>query len=53
LVYENSDGEVWVAYNDIVAFAELYYKQSTKPQQMINQRLKMTFTKAVINQKTE
>lgn len=53
LVYENSDGEVWVAYNDIVAFAELYYNQSTKPQQMINQRLKMTFTKAVTNQKTE
>ena len=50
LVYENSDGEVWVAYNDIVAFAELYYNQSTKPQQMINQRLKMTFTKAVTKQ---
>ena len=47
LVYENSNGEVWVAYNDIVAFAELYYTQSTKPQQMINQRLNMTFSKAV------
>lgn len=47
LVYETDNGEVWVAYNDIVAFAELYYKQSTKPQQMINKRLKMTFTKAV------
>lgn len=51
LVYENSNGEVWVSYNDIVAFADLYYKASTKPQQMINQRLKMTFTKAVSNQK--
>jgi len=49
LVYENEAGEVWIAYNDIVAFAELYYGESTKPQQMINQRLKMTFTKAVKN----
>ena len=47
LVYENGNGEVWVSYNDIVAFAELYYKASTKPQQMINKRLKVTFTKAV------
>ena len=38
LVYENEDGEVWIAYNDIVAFAELYYQTSTKPQQMINQK---------------
>ena len=53
LVYENEAGEVWIAYNDIVAFAKLYYQSSTKPQQMINQRLKMTFTKAVTNQKTE
>ncbi len=50
LVFENNDGEVWVAYNDIVAFSELYYKISTKPQQLINQRLKMTFTKAVTKQ---
>ena len=47
LVYENESNEVWVAYNDIVAFADLYYQTSTKPQQMINQRLKMTFSKAV------
>jgi uncharacterized protein (DUF302 family) len=47
LVYENEEGEVWIAYNDIVAFAELYYRASTKPQQMINERLKMTFTQAV------
>jgi len=47
LVYEKENGEVWAAYNDIVAFAELYYQTSTKPQQMINKRLKMTFTKAV------
>lgn len=30
LVYENEAGEVWIAYNDIVAFAELYYQSSTK-----------------------
>lgn len=50
LVYEKANGEVWIAYNDIVAFAELYYQKSTKPQQIINQRLKMTFSKAVSNQ---
>jgi uncharacterized protein (DUF302 family) len=47
LVYEKENGEVWLAYNDIEAFANLYYSTTTKPQQMINQRLKMTFTKAV------
>ena len=47
LVFENEEGEVWIAYNDIVAFANLYYQTSTKPQQLINKRLKMTFTKAV------
>ena len=47
LVYEKGNGEVWIAFNDIVAFAELYYGFSTKPQQMINQRLTATFTKAV------
>lgn len=47
LVYEDESGVVNVAFNDIVAFSELYYGSSTKPQQMINQRLKTTFTKAV------
>ena len=47
LVYEKANGEVWISYNDIVAFAELYYSKSTKPQAMINQRLNMTFSKAV------
>lgn len=47
LVYKTNDDEVWIAYNDIVAFSELYYNKSTKPQQVINQRLKMTFNKAV------
>ena len=53
LVYEKDNGEVWVAYNDIVAFAELYYSSSTKPQQMINKRLKMTFSKAVTSQEVQ
>jgi len=47
LVYQNDKDEVWIAFNDIVAFAELYYGASTKPQEMINKRLIMTFTKAV------
>lgn len=53
LVYENEIGEVWIAYNDIVAFAELYYETSTKPQQLINKRLKMTFSKALTKQVNE
>ncbi|MGB5458874.1 MAG: DUF302 domain-containing protein [Eudoraea sp.] len=52
LVYEKANGEVWISYNDIISFAELYYNKSTKPQQMINQRLNMTFTKSV-SMKTE
>ena len=47
LVYQNDTGDIWVAFNDIVAFSELYYGTSTKPQQLINQRLIQTFTKAV------
>lgn len=50
LVYEDEDGKVWVAFNDIAAFAELYYGASTKPQNGINNRLKMTFSKAVQKQ---
>lgn len=47
LVFENERGEVWVAFNDIVAFSELYYGFTTKPQQGINKRLMETFKKAV------
>ncbi len=47
LVFENDEGEVVVAYNDIVAFSSLYYGYSTKPQQLINKRLKATFLKAI------
>lgn len=49
LVYQSTEGKVIVAFNDIVAFAQLYYNRSTKPQEMINQRLKITFTTAVSN----
>lgn len=47
LVYENKKGEVWVAFNDVIAFSKLYYGISTKPQIVINQRLTETFTIAV------
>ena len=47
LIYQDENNEVWVAFNDIVAFSELYYGRSTKAQQVINQRLTATFTKAV------
>lgn len=47
LVYKDANGAVQVAFNDIVAFANLYYGSSTKPQSMINQRLIGTFSKAV------
>ena len=44
---ENDKGEVIVAFNDIVAFSELYYDTSTLPQNMINKRLTATFSKAI------
>lgn len=47
LVFENDKGEVIVAFNDIVAFSELYYDTSTPPQNMINKRLTATFSKAI------
>ena len=47
LVYQDDTGNVWVAFNDIVACSKLYYGQSTKPQKMINQRLKKVFNKAI------
>ena len=47
LVYEGSDKHIFICYNDIVAFSELYYNTSTKPQHFINKRLKATFSKAI------
>ena len=49
LVYQNHEEEIWIAFNDIVAFSKLFYGTTTKPQQMINERLKATFTKAIRN----
>ena len=49
LVFENNKKQVIVALNDIPAFAELYYNRSTKPQEIINNRLKITFETAITN----
>ena len=47
LVFENKKKQVIVAFNDIPAFAELYYNRSTKPQELINGRLKSVFETAL------
>ena len=47
LVYEAPDGSVNIAFNDIVALAELHYGSSNKPQQVVNTRLTATFEEAV------
>lgn len=46
LVYEK-EGHVFVAYNDIVAFSELYYHKSSIPQKVINYRLNSVFEEAI------
>ncbi len=46
LVFEKDNG-VFIAYNDIVAFSELYYDTSTIPQRVINRRLKSVFEEAI------
>lgn len=47
LVMEDDMGRVQVVYNDIVVFAQLYYGDYNKPQEVINGRLKQTFTAAL------
>lgn len=47
LVYEEADGSVRVAFNDIAAFAELHYGRSTPIHQGLNARLTETFSAAV------
>jgi len=47
LVFENGNGEVWVALNDIIAFSKLYYDKATVPQRMINKRLEKTITSTI------
>jgi len=40
IIFEDQEGEVWVAFNDIAELSKLYYDTSTLPQKMINSRLK-------------
>jgi len=47
LVYQDGARNVKVAFNDIVAFAELHYGQSAPPHKVIDDRLKETFSLAV------
>ncbi|GAB5557379.1 MAG: hypothetical protein SchgKO_15920 [Schleiferiaceae bacterium] len=47
LVFENQEGRVQIVYNDIVEFAKLYYGDYTKAHEVINGRLKQTFTAAL------
>lgn len=47
LIFENQEGEVWVAFNDIEEFSRLYYDTTTLPQKMINRRLKKTIAKSI------
>jgi len=46
LVFEK-DKEVFIAYNDIVDFSELYYQNWTIPQRVINYRLNSVYEKAI------
>ncbi len=47
LVYSGDDGGSVVIFNDIAAFAELYYGSSAKPHHALNERLTATFQKAL------
>ncbi len=47
LIYENQEGDVWVAFNDITELSKLYYETSTLPQRMIDSRLKKNIKKSI------
>ena len=47
LVYEGTSGNAVVLFNDIAAFAQLYYGSSIEPHAMLNKRLSATFSAAV------
>ncbi|NME69515.1 DUF302 domain-containing protein [Flammeovirga aprica] len=47
LVFEKENGDVFIAYNDIEAFSDLYYETKTFPQMIINYRLGNTLGGAV------
>jgi len=44
---KQKENTVYVAYNVIVDFAELYYDEWTIPQKVINKRIKGVFKKAI------
>lgn len=46
LVFEKGN-EVFIAYNDIIEFSELYYDTWTIPQRVINYRLKSVFEESI------
>ncbi len=46
LVFEKNK-EVFIAYNDIVEFSELYYQKWTLPQRVVNYRLSKVYGKAI------
>ena len=47
LVYASDDGGSVVLFNDIAAFAELYYGSSAEPHHLLNKRLTATFSSAI------
>ena len=47
LLILETDKEVFIAYNDIIAFSKLYYQKSTIPQRIINYRLNSVFEDAI------
>lgn len=48
LLFEKG-AEVFIAYNDIVVFSELYYQEWTFPQRIVNYRLKSVYEDAITN----
>jgi uncharacterized protein (DUF302 family) len=46
LVYKK-EGEVFIAYNDIIEFSELYYQTWTIPQRVVNYRINSVFENAI------
>ena len=46
LIFEK-EGEVFIAYNDIVEFSKLYYQNWTFPQRVVNFRLNSVFENAI------
>ena len=47
LVYEDGNGKVYVAFNDIAAFANLHYGKNIEVHEKLNQRIKATMLQAI------